>query len=154
MVLTTSHHQYPPFADGLTTAPLVSISLSKLEADDAAESRTFFKASKELGFFYLSMEGSALGEKLVSQAEQLHIVQKEFHSLPDQEKDKVAREKIDPFFGYRLLGKTELEDGTVQRNENYNVNRPTLQITCDADCHHRCARTTLSAIANLCRVRT
>ena len=125
MVLKTSHHLYPPFADGIITAPLVSISLSKLEADDGAESLAFFKASKDLGFFYLSMEGSALGEKLVSQAEQLHVLQKEFHSLPNQEKDKFAREKIDPFFGYRLMGEKEMEDGTIQRNETYNVNRLT-----------------------------
>lgn len=121
MVLQTSHDQYPPFAEGLTTAPLVSISLSKLETDDAAESRAFYKASKELGFFYLSMQGSSLGEKIVSQAEQLHVVQKQFHSLPDQTKEEYLREKIDPFFGYRILGTRELEDGSIGRNENYNV---------------------------------
>jgi hypothetical protein len=150
MELKTSHHLYPPFPEGLTTAPLVSISLSKLEADDAAESHAFFKASKELGFFYLSMEGSALGEKLVSQAEQLHLVQKEFHSLPNHEKDKFAREKLDPFFGYRILGKREMEDGTIQRDENYNVNRliPSLLSSLITDCHSRCARMTLSAIVN------
>ncbi|EXJ61713.1 hypothetical protein A1O7_02142 [Cladophialophora yegresii CBS 114405] len=130
MVLTTSHHQYPPFAEGVTTAPLVSISLSKLETNDDVESRTFFKASKELGFFYLSMEGSSLGEKLVSQAEQLHRLQKEFHNLPDAEKDKVAREKIDPFFGYRHLGTTELEDGSVKRNETYNMRKDDLVGNC------------------------
>ncbi|KAN0099378.1 Clavaminate synthase-like protein [Hyaloscypha variabilis] len=130
MELKTSHHLYPPFPEGLTTAPLVSISLSKLEADDAAESHAFFKASKELGFFYLSMEGSALGEKLVSQAEQLHLVQKEFHSLPNHEKDKFAREKLDPFFGYRILGKREMEDGTIQRDENYNMRKDDLIGNC------------------------
>lgn len=121
MVLKTSHHLYPPFAEGITTAPLVSVSLSKLEANDAAESRAFFEASKNLGFFYMNMEGSALGERLVSQAEQLHGIQKEFHSLSNQEKDEYARERIDPFFGYRLTGEFEMADGTIQRNETYNV---------------------------------
>ncbi len=60
MAPATSHHQYPPFADGVTTAPLVSISLASLEADDASESAAFFKASRELGFFYMDMNGSAL----------------------------------------------------------------------------------------------
>lgn len=123
MVLKTSHHLYPPFAEGITTAPLVSVSLSKLEANDDAESRAFFEASKGLGFFYLDMEGSALGERLVSQAEELHALQKEFHSLSNQEKDEYAREKIDPFFGYRLTGEVEMADGTIQRNETYNVSR-------------------------------
>ena len=121
MVLQTSHHQYPPFAEGLTTAPLVSISLAKLESNDAAESSAFYQASKDLGFFYLSMEGSALGEKIVSQAEQLHAVQKQFHSLPNEVKEEYLRGKIDPFFGYRILGEREQEDGTMGRNENYNV---------------------------------
>ena len=121
MFLKTSHDQYPPFASDITTAPLVSISLTKLEAHDARESRAFFNASKQLGFFYLSMEGSALGEKLVSQAEQLHVVQKEFHALSNAEKEEFAREKIDPFFGYRILGEFEGENGRVLRNENYNV---------------------------------
>lgn len=124
MVLTTSHGQYPPFAEGLTTAPLVSISLNKLEAQDETESRSFFQASKDLGFFYLSMEGSELGEKIVSQAEQLHAIQKQFHSLPNEEKEEFLREKIDPFFGYRILGERKAEDGSgrILRNENYNVN--------------------------------
>lgn len=121
MVLKTSHDQYPPFAEGLTTAPLVSISLHKLEEWDTKESESFFKASKELGFFYLSFEGSELGEKLVSQAEQLHIVQKKFHGMTYAEKDEYAREKLDPFFGYRNLGERTMEDGRIERNENYNV---------------------------------
>ena len=123
MVLQTSHNQYPPFAEGLTTAPLVSISLKRLEANDAAESSAFYKASKELGFFYLDMEGSALGEKIVSQAEQLHVLQKQFHRLPNELKEEYLREKIDPFFGYRILGTREQEDGTIGRNENYNVSQ-------------------------------
>src|ERR1700742_4609019 len=121
MPLQTSHNQYPPFASGLRTAPLVSISLAELESNSASESSAFYKASKELGFFYLNMEGSVLGEKIVSQAEQLHVVQKQFHALPDELKEEYLREKIAPFFGYRILGTREQEDGTVGRNENYNV---------------------------------
>jgi isopenicillin N synthase-like dioxygenase len=121
MALATSHHLYPPFAEGVTTAPLVSISLAKLETDDTAESQAFFRASKELGFFYLNMEGSALGEKIVSEAEQLHRVQQEFSKLPDEEKDQFAREKLDPFFGYRLLHEGKNKDGVIERDETYNV---------------------------------
>ncbi|EXJ69879.1 uncharacterized protein A1O5_06952 [Cladophialophora psammophila CBS 110553] len=130
MVLQTSHGQYPPFAEGLPTAPLVSISLRKLEANDDGESHSFFTASKELGFFYLDMEGSALGEKIVAQAEQLHAVQKQFHALPNEEKERFLREKLDPFFGYRILGTREMEDGTVVRNENYNMRKDDLIGNC------------------------
>lgn len=120
MAPITSHHLYPPFPEEVKTAPLVSISLAKLEANDAAESLAFFKASKELGFFYLNMEGSPLGEKIVALSEQLNQVQKEFHNLPNEEKEQYLREKLDPFFGYRILGEST-EDGVTKRDENYNV---------------------------------
>lgn len=121
MPLQTLHHTYPPLATNLQTAPLVSISLASLEANDAATSSALYKASKDLGFFYLSMEGSTLGESIVAEAEELHVVQKQFHALPNEEKEEYLREKIDPFFGYRILGGLEQPDGSVGRNENYNV---------------------------------
>ena len=121
--LPTTHHLYPPFASDITTAPLVSISLTKLEAGDETESKAFYEAAKNLGFFYLKLEGSDLGERLVDGAEKLHVIQREFFKRPNEEKEEFAREKIDPFFGYR---KAELpqflnEDGTPKRNETYNV---------------------------------
>lgn len=122
--LVTSHNLYPPFPSDITTAPLVSLSLAKLEAHDAAESEAFFNSCKGLGFFYLNMEGSVLGEELVSEAEKLHKLQQEFFKRPNEEKEAYAREKIDPFFGYRHValpnGQT-YEDGTAKRNETYNV---------------------------------
>lgn len=122
MAPATSHHQYPPFAQDIPTAPLVSISLSKLEVNDGPESLAFFNACKRLGFFYLSMEGSTLGEGIVTEAEQLHVIQQEFFASPSEEKEKYAREKLDPFFGYRhSVLDTKNEDGTTRRNELYNV---------------------------------
>lgn len=122
MGLPTIHHLYPPFPDNITTAPLVTISLAKLEADDENESKAFFEATKNLGFFYMKLEGSSLGERIVDEAEQLHKVQQEFFKRPNQEKETYAREKIDPFFGYRVAPlKDTDEDGTPKRNETYNV---------------------------------
>lgn len=120
--LPTSHHLYPPFPDNITTAPLVTISLSKLEAGDENESKAFFEAAKNLGFFYMKLEGSSLGERMVDEAEQLHAVQQEFFKRPNEEKDAFAREKIDAFFGYRnngVVGKDE--QGREKRHETYNV---------------------------------
>ncbi|KAH8812925.1 hypothetical protein F5884DRAFT_318708 [Xylogone sp. PMI_703] len=132
MAPETCHHLYPPFPEDLTTAPLVSISLAKLEANDEAESKAFFEAAKKLGFFYLSTEGSQLGETLVSQAEQLHRVQKEFHDLSNSEKELYAREKIDEFFGYRFgeIGEKR-DDGTRARNETYNMRKDDLVGNCE-----------------------
>ena len=120
--LPTTHHLYPPFPDNITTAPLVTISLAKLEANDENESKAFFDATKNLGFFYMKLEGSSLGERIVDEAEQLHKVQQEFFKRPNQEKELYAREKIDPFFGYRVAPlKDRDENGRSKRNETYNV---------------------------------
>ena len=120
--LPTSHHLYPPFPSNIKTAPLVSISLDKLQSGDRDESKAFFEASKNLGFFYLKLGDSDLGRKLVDEAEQLNELQKEFYQLPYAEREEFAREKIDAFFGYREVELEGVdEDGKVRRNETYNV---------------------------------
>ncbi|KAK5683915.1 hypothetical protein LTS10_003778 [Elasticomyces elasticus] len=115
MAPATSHHLYPPFPSDIPTAPLVSVSLAKLEASDGKESQAFFDACKSLGFFYLDTSDSPLGNELVSEAEQLHELQKEFFTLAHEKKENYARERVDPFFGYRH---GMMSDG--QRNETYN----------------------------------
>ncbi|KAK4574618.1 hypothetical protein LTR86_001459 [Recurvomyces mirabilis] len=134
MAPTTSHHRYPPFPDAdLETAPLVSVSLRKLEDSNGPESQAFFNASRSLGFFYLDTEGSKLGEALVSEAEQLHELEKQFFKLGNDEKEEFAREKLDPFFGYRH-GDIDLqdEDGSKRRNESYNMRKDDFVGNCKA----------------------
>ena len=118
----TSHHLLPPFADGIKTAPLVSVSFVKLQVGDSEESNAFFKACKELGFFYLDLLGSDLGEKIIAEAERLNTVQKQFFKLPNNVKDIYGRPHLDPFYAYRY---NELdakdENGVTLRGENYNV---------------------------------
>lgn len=118
----TSHHLLPPFAGGIKTAPLVSVSFAKLQSGDSEESNAFFKACKELGFFYLDLVGSDLGEKIIAEAEQLNVVQKEFFKMPNEVKDIYGRPHLDPFYAYRY---NELdakdENGAPLRGENYNV---------------------------------
>lgn len=122
--LPTIHHLYPPFPENITTAPLVTISLEKLELGDEAESKRFYDAAKDLGFFYMKLEGSALGERMVDEAEQLHHLQQGFFKLPSEEKEVYAREKIDAFFGYRVAPLKEKDaEGREKRNETYNVIR-------------------------------
>jgi isopenicillin N synthase-like dioxygenase len=124
MGVSTTHHLYPPFPSDIKTAPLVSISLSKLEAGNEAESKAFFDAAKNLGFFYMKLEGSSLGERIVNGAEELHRLQQQFFGRPNEEKEEFAREKIDPFFGYRKVElKFKNDDGTPKRNETYNASR-------------------------------
>ena len=118
----TSHHSLPPFAEDVKTAPLVSVSLAKLEANDNDASDAFFKACKDLGFFYLDMVGSKLGEIIVTEAEELDKVQKEFFKLPNEVKDVYGRPHLHPFYAYRYSeASVKDENGVPLRNQNYNV---------------------------------
>lgn len=101
MSVLTTHHLYPPFPSDLPTAPLESISLQKLESGDAVESLTFFNSCQNLGFLYLNLLGSKLGESILANAERLHELQQEFYALPHKEKDQYGKDKVDPFFSYR-----------------------------------------------------
>lgn len=122
MASLTSHHLLPPFAEGIKTAPLVSVSFAKLEAGDKGASDAFFKACKELGFFYLDMFGSELGETIVAEAEKLNTLQQGFFKLPNEVKDKYGRPNLHPFYAYRYSEvNVKGEDGVPLRSENYNV---------------------------------
>ncbi|KAK8865567.1 hypothetical protein IAR55_000711 [Kwoniella newhampshirensis] len=131
----TSHHALPPFPDNVTSAPLVSVSLAKLEAGDEGASKAFFTACKELGFFYLDMLGSTLGEKIVAEAEELNKVQAEFFKLPNEVKDIYGRPHLHPFYAYRF-GEGEDFDGKAIRNENYNLRKDDILGQCERlACH-------------------
>lgn len=118
----TSHHLLPSFPDDIKTAPLVSVKFEDLEHGDRDASAALLKACKELGFFYLDLLGSELGEKIVAEAERLNNVQQEFFNLPNEVKDVYGRPHLHPFYAYRY---TELaikdENGVPLRGENYNV---------------------------------
>ena len=117
----TSHHTYPPFADNVQTAPLVTISLQRLQDGDEAESKAFFDAACGLGFFYLNLLGP-VGERIVKDAESLHKVQQNFFSLPSSVKDQYTTDKVDKFFAYRFIQSgVKGSDGEFIRQESLNV---------------------------------
>ncbi|KZT58718.1 Clavaminate synthase-like protein [Calocera cornea HHB12733] len=131
MVIKTSHDTLPPFPSGLVTAPLVSISLAKLEAGDKAESAAFYEACKNLGFFYCDMSGSQLGERIVENAENMHRLQKQFFALPNEEKEKYGR-NIDIFYCYRFFPLTIRDpNGEPLRAENYNMRKDDILGNCE-----------------------
>lgn len=112
----------PSFSNDIKTAPLVSVKFEDLEKGDRDASAALFKACKELGFFYLDLLGSELGEKIVAEAERLNKVQQEFFRLPSEVKDVYGRPHLHPFYAYRY---NELaikgENGVPLRGESYNV---------------------------------
>lgn len=152
--LPTSHHLHPPFPDDVTTAPLVSVSLFKLENGDKDESKAFFEAARNLGFFYLDLEGSDTGERIVEEAERLNKIQKEFYDRPQEEREEYARERIDSFFGYRQ-SKIEgtNDDGSSKRNEIYNASGTGVTFRSpDTNAPCRCEKTILSEMQSPCPV--
>ncbi|WWD18255.1 hypothetical protein CI109_102705 [Kwoniella shandongensis] len=135
MASLTSHDALPPFPDDVKTAPLYSISLAKLEAGDASSSDAFFEACRQLGFFYLDMLGSTLGETIVKEAEKLNKVQQEFFKLPNEVKDVYGRPHLHPFYAYRVY-ETENLQGESVRNENYNLRKDDILGQCERlACH-------------------
>ena len=133
----TSHHLLPAFPDDIKTAPLVSVSFKDLENNESNASTALFEACKELGFFYLDLFGSELGEKIVQESEKLNTLQKEFFELPNEVKDVYGRPHLHPFYAYRY---SELdvkgEDGVPLRGENYNVSTPSIFLASWLSSHH------------------
>ena len=111
----TTHHLHPEFPSDLPTAPLESISLHQLESSSTSEGTKLFRACSQLGFFYLNLFGSDLGETIVHEVEELHLLQQEFYALPHEDKDRYGKDKVDPFFSYRWTACAEGTKDVWQR---------------------------------------
>ncbi len=85
----------PPFPPDIPTAPLLQLSIKKLQHGDSEESNRLFEACKDLGFFHLDLRGSAEGEMNLKAADELFGVGKELFDLDLEEKSK-----------YKLLNST------------------------------------------------
>lgn len=122
----TTHDSYPPFPSEVPTASLVSVPLSSLQLSPpfSAESLKLFAACKDLGFFYLDLLGSDLGEAILREAESLHELQQRFYALPHETKDEYGQSSVDPFYAYRFTNCADgVKDvwGRAGRREMYNV---------------------------------
>lgn len=123
---STTTTTIPPFPDNIPVAPLVTISLRRLLESPAninnAEHQKLFDASKNLGFFYLDMRDTPVGEALLTEADTLFDLAMEFFNLPLEEKRKYdfAVKKI--YFGYKGEGKEVInKTGDLNRDQQYNV---------------------------------
>ncbi|KAF2643106.1 Clavaminate synthase-like protein [Massarina eburnea CBS 473.64] len=115
---------YSSFPDDVPTAPLVTISLQKLVAEDGKEKERLFEASKSLGFFYLDMQECDHGKTLLSGSEEMFDLMERFYELPVEEKLKYDFAAEGKYFGYIGLG-AEVVDGkgTREKNEKYNISK-------------------------------
>ncbi|OAQ65285.2 1-aminocyclopropane-1-carboxylate oxidase [Pochonia chlamydosporia 170] len=119
---TTTYKSGPPFPDDVPTAPLLRLSLAKLQAKDPEEIKRFTSACEDLGFFYLDLRGP--GDKILQQSSDLFDVGKELFDLPLEEKKKYNFEHLKSYLGYKHMGASVADKhGNLDRNEFYNVGK-------------------------------
>lgn len=76
----------PPFPSDVPIAPLLQLSLKRLQDRDIKESARFFQAAKQLGFFYLDLRNSTEGEAILKDADRLFHVGEDLFQLGLEEK--------------------------------------------------------------------
>jgi isopenicillin N synthase-like dioxygenase len=120
----------PPFPTDVPTAPLLRISLKKLVEGDETEINKVWKASQELGFFYLDLrdasttESQINGPALLKDVDALFSLGEQVFDLPTSEKQKYDFIEEGSYFGYKGLGAGVVDaQGTRDRNEFYNVSK-------------------------------
>jgi len=112
----------PSFPDDVPTAPLLKLSLTKLQANDPEEINRLVRACEDLGFFYLDLRSSDVGERLLKDADKLFAVGEELYELPLEEKKKYDFMHKNSYFGYKGYGANVVDrTGRTDRNEFYNV---------------------------------
>ena len=141
----------PPFPEDVPTAPLLRLSLQKLAAGDTDEVERLWRASCDLGFFYLDLrdsgdaegkrdsahdlsspapqseeipDGEINGSALYKDAQSLFNLGTQVFALPVSEKQKYDFKDQGSYFGYKGYGAGVIDAaGTRDRNEFYNVSK-------------------------------
>lgn len=113
-----------PFPKDIPTAPLLRLSLSKLR-NDPAESDRLLSASKDLGFFYLDLNGDKEGEALLEEADRFFELGPKLYDLGREELQKYDYKSLGSYMGYKGFGSAVVDEkGNLDRNEFYNVRAP------------------------------
>lgn len=116
----TNGTSLPPFPTDVPTAPLLKISLSKLQAYDSEEIARLTQACEDLGFFYLDLRGP--GDQILKEADQMFNLAEDLYDLPLEEKKKYDFMHKNSYFGYKGYGANVVDKtGRTDRNEFYNV---------------------------------
>ena len=92
----------PPFPNDVPTAPLLRLSLLKLLKNDALESTRFFQACKDLGFFYLDLRGTLVGDSILNDADRLFDIGEQLFELDLEEKQKYDFSAQQSYYGYGI----------------------------------------------------
>lgn len=123
-VYTNGNHvnglSLPPFPDDVPTAPLLKLSLAKLQQHDPEEIKRLTRACEDLGFFYLDLRGT--GDAVLEEASRLFDLAEDLYALPLEERQKYDFMHKGSYFGYKGYGANVVDrSGRTDRNEFYNV---------------------------------
>ncbi len=103
MVITETNDRFytesPPFPNDVPTAPLLRLSLFKLLKNDALESTRFFQACKDLGFFYLDLRATPIGDSILNDADRLFDVGEQLFELDLEEKQRYDFSAQQSYYG-------------------------------------------------------
>ena len=138
-------HDIPPFPEDVPVAPLLRLSLKKLMNSDPEEVDRLWRASCDVGFFYLdlrdaientkrdsahdlpdtaSKEGKINGEGLIKDAAAMFELGPKVFALPLEEKSKYDYKDKGTYFGYKGYGQGIVDaKGTRDRQELWNVSK-------------------------------
>lgn len=90
----------PPFPDHVPVAPLYTVSLAQLHAQDAAATSKVLRACQELGFFLLDLHNDPLGEVVMGEVDALFAAGEDIMNLPDEVKAQFQHDPPKSFLGY------------------------------------------------------
>ncbi|RAK93869.1 oxidoreductase [Aspergillus costaricaensis CBS 115574] len=114
----------PPFPSSVPTAPLLRLSLSKLQAHDVTETHNLLQACKDIGFFYLDLRDTEEGTNLLNHADKLFPIGERLFDLPLDEKKKYDLASQNSYYGYKAQGAMIADrQGNLDGNEFYNVSK-------------------------------
>jgi isopenicillin N synthase-like dioxygenase len=125
MITKSSLDNLPPFPDNVHTAPIASVSLSKLLANDNGEGQKVLEACRTHGFFYLDMRDCSEGQALLDESEQLLQLATRAFQPPLEEKQKFALKKGVSLYGYKEAGvvKQTDKDKRPDSTEFFNISK-------------------------------
>ncbi|GKZ24016.1 hypothetical protein AbraIFM66951_010514 [Aspergillus brasiliensis] len=120
----TTNLKLPPFPSNIPTAPLLRLSLSKLQARDTTETHNLLQACKDIGFFYLDLQDTNEGTNLLHNADKLFPIGERLFDLPLDEKKKYDLGNQNSYYGYKAQGAMVADrQGNLDGNEFYNVSK-------------------------------
>ncbi|PWY96615.1 Clavaminate synthase-like protein [Aspergillus sclerotioniger CBS 115572] len=114
----------PRFPSDIPTAPLLRLSLSKLQSHDITETHRLLQACEEIGFFYLDLQDTNIGNNLLTLSDELFSTTENLFSLSLDEKRKYVFTYPNCHHGYRIHSAGVVDrEGIFDVNELYNISK-------------------------------